>query len=159
MTNDIIEVIQERLDMLRERELICADECRVLRLLVDEIKAQYMKLPLDADGEPIHIGDEVRLNENGGKFTVRGIGENSAGNPVMWCVRESNTQTTRHRIDGDVCHVKPDTVEVLLEEFSQKMNENMGMYIAETIEADEWRRLDEEVIAEYAEKIKKVVEE
>lgn len=40
MTNDTIEVIQERLKMLRDRELLCADECRVLRILVDEIEQQ-----------------------------------------------------------------------------------------------------------------------
>ena len=143
MTNDIIEVIQERLEMLRERELLCYDECRVLRLLVDEIKEQYMKLPLDANGEPIHIGDEVRLNKNGGKFTVRGIGENSAGNPVMWGARELNTQTTRHRIDGEVRLVRPETVENILQDL---MNE---FYFAEN---------ERELISEYAERIKKVVD-
>ena len=131
---------------------------RLLDSLVDDIERTYMKLPIDANGEPIHIGDEVRLNKNGGKFTVRGIGENSAGNPVMWGVRELNAETTRHRIDGEVRLVRPDTVESLLKEFANKMNENIGEYVGEAIDGDEWRRLDEETIAEYAERIKKVVE-
>lgn len=37
MSNNIIEVIKKRLEMLCERELIDSDECKVLRLLVDEI--------------------------------------------------------------------------------------------------------------------------
>ncbi|MBQ9021644.1 MAG: hypothetical protein IJ113_06480 [Eggerthellaceae bacterium] len=93
-------------------EVGAIDMCEI----ADEIERAYMKLPLDADGVPIHVGDYVRLNPEGGIFTVRGVGVNSAGNPVMWGVRELNTQTTRHRIDGEVRHVQPDTVESLLEE-------------------------------------------
>ena len=76
----------------------------------------------------------------------------------MWGVRELNAETTRHRIDGEVRLVRPDTVESLLKEFANKMNENIGEYVGEAIDGDEWRRLDEETIAEYAERIKKVVE-
>lgn len=116
---------------------------RLLDSLGEDIERTYMKLPLDATGEPIHIGDEVRLNKNGGKFTVRGIGENSAGNPVMWGVRELNTETTRHRIDGEVRVVRPETVENILQDL---------MY--ELWDAENER----ELIYEYAERIKKVVD-
>ena len=110
-----------------------------------EIESTHIKLPLDADGVPIHIGDNVRLNPKGGIFTVRGVGVNTAGNPVMWGVRESNTQTTRHRIDGEIHHVQPDTVESLLEDLVE-----VHTYKTESCTAD--------VIAEYAERIRKAVE-
>ena len=88
----------------------------MLREIIEQLEHEYMKLPVDADGVPIRIGDNVRLHPKGGIFTVRGVGVNSAGNPVMWGVRELNTHTTRHRLDGEVRHVQPDTVESLLEE-------------------------------------------
>jgi len=111
-----------------------------------KLDAEYIKLPVDADGVPIHIGDNVRLNPSGGIFTVRGVGVNTAGNPVMWGVRESNTQTTRHRIDDDVRHVQPDTVESLLEEFGRILvPENAQDGLPEFVER-------------YAERIRRVVE-
>jgi len=59
---------------------------------------------------------------------------------------ESNTQTTRHRIDDDVRHVQPDTVESLLEEFGRILvPENAQDGLPEFVER-------------YAERIRRVVE-
>lgn len=46
------------------------------------------------------------------------------------------------------------TVEDVLREFADKMNENMGMYTGEAIDADEWRDADRQTIAEYAAKLR-----
>ena len=45
------------------------------------------------------------------------------------------------------------TIEDVLREFAQEMNENLGMYTGEAIDADEWRKADEDTIAEYAAKL------
>jgi hypothetical protein len=42
----------------------------------------------------------------------------------------------------------------VLREFAEKMNENMGMYTGEAIDADEWRDADRQTIAEYAAKLR-----
>lgn len=138
MTNDIIEVIQERLDMLRERELICADECRVLKVLVDEIKQQYMKLPLGADGAPIRPGDKVVNNKTKIAGEVAAVSDSY--------IRFNNI--AYGYLAGNFQHENPATIENLLEQFA-----------AETVDIDE--RDKEEfgaLLSEYAEKIKAVKE-
>lgn len=152
MTTDIIEVVQERLKMLHERELLCADECRALSLLVEELKQQYIKLPLDADGVPIRTGDTISYREM--------IHPHDCDTIVFYDDGEWRVHTTDSWLLNPIeCrHVKQDTVESLLEEFSQKMTENIGMYTAESIEDDELKRLDEKTIADYAERIRKVAE-
>lgn len=120
----------------------------------------WMRLPVDADGVPIRIGDEVKLHEKGSNLTVRGVGVNSAGNPVIWGVRELNTQTTRHRITDEITHVKPDTVESLLDEFMKD-----AVDIASDKHDVDWEELGKlsiainaDKLADYAERIRKVVE-
>ena len=105
----------------------------------------YMPYPLDAEGEPIHVGDVMEWPD-GNTFEVRGFGDN-----------------TLFYIDGDCCewtsvgmkrHHHEPTVEDVLREFAEKMNENMGMYTGEAIDADEWRDADRQTIAEYAAKLR-----
>ena len=43
---------------------------------------------------------------------------------------------------------------MVVREFAQAMNENMGMYTGEAIDADEWRDADNKTIAEYAAKLR-----
>lgn len=55
--------------------------------------------------------------------------------------------------NGRLFMPKP-TVEDVLREFAQEMNENLGMYTGEAIDADEWRKADERTIAEFAAKLR-----
>jgi hypothetical protein len=55
---------------------------------------------------------------------------------------------------NEVSHYHEPTVEDVLREFAEKMNENMGMYTGEAIDADEWRSADNATIAEYATKLR-----
>ena len=41
-----------------------------------------------------------------------------------------------------------------MREFAEKMNENLGLYTGEAIDADEWRSADAQTIAEYAKRLK-----
>lgn len=114
---------------------------------VDLWGVSYTALPLDADGVPIHVGDEMQnvsapashgtvyrmeLTCDGWWIYFRGVG-----------MRPSNY---RH-------HHEP-TVEDVLREFADEMNQNLGMYTGEAIDADEWRDADAKTIAEYAKRLK-----
>ena len=114
----------------------------------------YTPLPVDADGEPIHVGDVMEA-DNGTTFEVEHISLYQWG----WrCVGEgtdrSGVTCTAHAIPDGCRHHHAPTVEDVLREFAQEMNENLGMYTGEAIDADEWRKADERTIAEYAAKLR-----
>ena len=103
----------------------------------------YIALPVDADGMPWHINDEFEVDE--GIAHVNGIGDNR-----LYYIDNDGMQWTR--ADNKIHHHAL-TVEDVLREFAQEMNENLGMYTGEAIDADEWRKADERTIAEYAAKL------
>ena len=45
------------------------------------------------------------------------------------------------------------TVEDVLREFTDEMNQNLDMYTGEVIDADEWRDADNKTVAEFAAKL------
>lgn len=112
MTNDTIKVIQERLEMLRDNDLINAGEYRALRLLVEEVEQQYMKLPLDADGVPIRIGDVIidPYCKDDKPVTVSAIGKDD-----VFAFGEGGGG---FHFVAVAHHYKPVTVEMLLEQFA-----------------------------------------
>ena len=73
--------------------------------IADEIAERYMKLPVDADGVPIHIGDVMDVLKDGA--IVRGVGENSFES--SWC---------RYENAASYHHVKPRTIEDVLADFA-----------------------------------------
>lgn len=102
---------------LYENERIGHGDYSHLHVLIEDVKREiaecYMKLPVDADGVPIRIGDELCLS----KLTH---GEVSALmlTPDGW----------EWELEGDdwydirfTNHVKPDPVKELLEEFADKI--------------------------------------
>lgn len=139
-TRDPIEMLREglkyerALDLLREQfgiELkpgwVHACLCR----FADEIEAAYMKLPVDADGVPIRVGDEIEY-PNGRRDVVRFITINDdlpTFNGDWWTASKCR-------------HVKPDTVEGIIAEVYHLVRE-----------AEDERGL----IADYAERIRKAV--
>ena len=109
----------------------------------------YIKLPVDADGVPIHLGDVMDGTCPSGKHVSGTV--SAIGNGVFWL---SNVQFSL-KPDYMHHHNEP-TVEDVLREFAEKMNENIGMYVGEAIDADEWRDADAKTIAEYAAKLRLV---
>lgn len=112
----------------------------------------WIRLPKDADGETIYVGDEMCGYgwPNGGVYCraivnevtiLVGPQDGAYRGWLMWAANEC-----RH-------HHAP-TVEDVLREFAEAMNENMGMYTGEAIDADEWRMADERTIAKYAAKLR-----
>ena len=114
----------------------------------DESMAElgWLRLPKDADGVPIYVGD--RLDGYGKTIEVVELRYGRSG----WVIvsRDGNAYADTFAFTH---HHEP-TVEDVLREFAEKMNENMGMYTGEAIDADEWRDADRQTIAEYASKLR-----
>lgn len=110
-------------------------------------ESHYMMLPKDADGEPVHVGDVMEWPTTGETFEVVGVGDG-----VLFytdddeCAEWTGASTKHH-------HHEP-TIEDLLREFAQEMNENMGMYTSEAIDADEWRNADAKTVDKFAAKLR-----
>lgn len=106
----------------------------------------WVRGPLDADGVPIRVGD--RLTDGEHAFTVDEMIVYGDGS---WSIRNEDGNAW----DAcDVTHYHAPTVEDVLREFAEKMNENLGMYTGEAIDADEWRDADAKTVAEYAAKLR-----
>lgn len=74
----------------------------------------YMPLPLDADGVPIHIGDVMEWCDSGEKLTVDGIGID-----VLFYIDGENAEWTAAR---NKHHHHEPTVEDVLREFVTEFN-------------------------------------
>ena len=120
----------------------CADEIEA------EIESRYMLLPVDADGVPIHVGDELRgygLPDGGaivkalnGTMVIVGRlegGKNYAKSGLLWSASETR-------------HYKPRTIEDVLKAFFH-----------DALDADTFCtvRLDD-VLAKYADEIRELME-
>ena len=99
------------------------DGCgKQLHLMADDIENEiadnYMRLPVDADNVPIHVGDVLECNANGyeGTFTVFAIGNDTVvGNHDIEWIRD-NLGKWFH-VASYCHHVKPRTLEDVLNEF------------------------------------------
>ena len=120
----------------------------VLEQAVDELSDEWVKLPVDADGVPIRIGDELDVG-----FVARIVITDDEWPPYIYAYKETPNILSQH-FCNEVSHHHEPTVEDLLREFAEKMNENIGMYMGEAIDADEWRDADRQTIAEYAAKLR-----
>lgn len=82
--------------------------------LIDEIEREvaerFVELPVDADGVPIRVGETCYDRRTGEPFEVSSV----EWNGVCWSAWSKPEQ--RH-IYSEVTHVKPRTVEDVLEEF------------------------------------------
>ena len=141
------------IDNLREYALTAASVNATTRAVlagyIDGIErevADMVPLPMDADGVPIHVGDVME----GYQATIEVDGLRWDGE--SWSLVDMDG--TRWHDCAAFSHHHAPTVEDVLREFAQEMNENLGMYTGEAIEADEWREADERTIAEYAAKLR-----
>lgn len=86
-----------------------------------EIAERYMELPVDADGVPIHMGDSLVARERTASYrgTVVGIEIGNAENLVGLDGYEGY-----RRYSFNQCrHVRPRTIEDVLEEFAHEWND------------------------------------
>lgn len=159
----------DRQAAITEREITStgiADWCQAcdLQAKVDELTEQladmertHMKLPLDADGVPIRIGDEMewtnKLNGEKERFTVAGYTTEYS----TWTHDNCTLMATNDECAEFYCdqcrHVKPDTIESLLQDLADEVWE--ASCTCQTI----WSDSGLDGIAErYAERIRQSIE-
>ena len=101
-------------DRLREAAAECAD--------VTLFGVDYIAVPVDADGEYIHIGDVMEWPYGNGEFIVEGIG----GNTLFYIDKDSNE--CEWTAAGDKRHRHAPTVEDVLREFAK----GLGVPVADS---------------------------
>ena len=134
-------------DMVRKNERL-EKESADLRAELDDLKGNaegfepdaYMKLPLDADGVPIRIGDKV--NVDGDAMTV--LGYRLHNGTLLLIVKESGSIITYSPKPSSVRHFKyvpPDSWEKLEEDASVGAQyycaNRLGIYIRKTLTSDD----------------------
>jgi len=110
--------------------------------IIDEIEAQYMRVPVDMDGVPIWPGDMM--------VTPGGVVEVAAIGPDRMAFVSEDGVFLRGRL-GNLVHAKHDTVEGLLDEF-------LAAYDEWDEHATEDRGERERIFADYAERIRAAVD-
>lgn len=98
--------IADRIDAEHERQLEV--------LYRDMSDAEYFKLPKDADGEPIHIGDVLQWPEDGDTFEVIGIGEDGV---LFYFDPDTDGETADWTASQNKRHYHAPTVEDVLHQF------------------------------------------
>lgn len=126
----------ERLRSLAAHPSRSSLDCDTVHNALDEIEAQYLKLPVDADGVPIRPGDLLVDTTSDYELyaTKMFLGLNG------WAINARRPDELRH--------VKPDTVESVLQEFALACEE----------QGYKNPRIDG-IVEEYADRIRKAVEE
>ena len=152
---DRIDEEHERVVRERRRSCVYYDPERHYCSCHDFDVSGYVELPKDADGEYIHVGDVVDVMPTD-KFT--GHRDVVVTSVIFKHSAALVTVDTADRpftfMPNRIRHHHAPTVEDVLREFAEKMNENLGMYTGEAIDADEWRDADAKTIAEYAAKLR-----
>lgn len=120
-----------------------------------EIAERYMELPVDADGEPIHMGDTVEGELVFDDVTAKGtvttyhIHDNDEPDTVYIKVDCGNgTWTIKELIIKRCHHIKPRTLEDVLRDVWQEA--------LDYAKSDMWRNPDE-VFAERADEIRELL--
>lgn len=120
--------------------------------IADEIEAEiaerYMLAPVDADGVPIRVGDEIQQLNHAGVWTdampVVAVDENGC-----FALTHGLACETRTYVWGNNCrHVKPRTLEDVLEEFADAAAD------VDERDREEWVPL----LAKYADEIRELME-
>lgn len=104
-----------------------------------EIEANYMELPKDADGVPIHVGDKMYRESETYTNTVQFVCEDSY----------MPMSPTTSFLAAGCRHVKPDPLKELFKEFANDVRK----------ERIENAPLAEHVFDEYAERARELMEE
>lgn len=153
----------DSVDKLRE---YAAYNCRVkgwkddLKSLADgieaEVESEYMKLPVDADGVTIHVGDNLHSDETGRDFPCRGYNLTLQGSKKWWtveCCYDSYSGTSEYVSAKSCHHVKPRTLEDVLHDFWEEWESH-------PIDAEWGERLERlrESEAKYADEIRELME-
>ena len=114
-------------------------------IAADLEKAGWVKLPLDADGVPIHVGDVMEWCDPDGEVTVT-CEVDAVGVECFFAWDGANGRYAQ-KCANDYRHHRPPTVEDILKEFASD--------IADVLGGDDFRLEDnDELFAEYAAKLR-----
>jgi len=108
----------------------------------------HMELPRDADGTPIHLGDEMQWRD-GERSSVVAIGDDAVFFDDGEGYEYSTPDCVRH-------YHKPTIEDVLLELVVVAIGDIANKARNENMTYDDWEKSNE-VIAEYAEKLREVM--
>ena len=114
---------------------------RIIDLLTDDDDDAYMRIPVDADDVPIHIGDRVVEHEDGHDFTVDGYEYDGE----WWVFHRDGIRAPAH----DCTHYK---VMDVLSELVEKVYESAWKDGKEGVRYHMYEH--EELIKEYSEKLR-----
>lgn len=148
-----IEELEAELEAEREESAFLDAECDRLSVAIADMEQTHMKLPLDADGVPIRPGERLTFEMNdpgmctGYDFMLR------EGRWIL-VVRDSEGRGGCRFLAADKArHVKPETVESLLQELADEVWE------ASCTCQTTWSDSGLDGIAErYAERVRKAME-
>ena len=120
-----------------------------------EISERFMLLPCDADGAPIHVGDEIECSANGyeGTFTVFAIGDGTiVGNHDIEWIR--NNPSKWFHVASYCRHVKPDPLKELLRDACMNA---MRIRCEQGVGTDISIEVDETELTSYADRIRELM--
>ena len=111
----------------------------------------WVRLPKDADGVPIRVGDELAGYgyPNGGAYCKAIVGEWG----ILAGEQECNYQRWLLWSAYDVRHHHAPTVEDVLRDMHAKLDEVTALYVGEAIDSDERDSDEARIFAEYAAKL------
>lgn len=108
----------------------------------------WVRLPKDADGEYIHIGDWM---ENGERVE-RIVLTDGSWEPYVYLAK---TPYVLHEyFCNEISHHKQPTVEDVLRDMHAKLDEVTALYVGEAIDSDERDRDEARIFAEYTSKLR-----
>jgi hypothetical protein len=141
--------IADRIDAKHESACAAAYGSGVMSVPIALDESAWVESPKDADGVPIRIGDVM---EN---IVCPSVHREVTGVGVE-CFYGFDEGNGRYSQFGANCyrHHHTPTVEDVLREFADEMNQNLGMYAGEAIDADEWRDVDNKTIAKFAARLR-----
>lgn len=129
--NDALKVICKRFGVSTEWS---AEDAA--RKVLEALESQYMELPTDADGVPIHIGDYLQLSETRGHVVA-----------LTYCPCNELPWEWQCDSDGDwyntafTLHAKPRTVEDVLREYGDAVDRLGQANVDMSTYADELREM------------------
>ena len=139
---------------LYEKERIGHGDYSHLHVLIEDVKREitekYMLLPVDADGVPIHVGDELMTSEYSKRFTCTGYSYQTEGyEKPHWSIayRYDDYDGTTEFVSLRSCrHVNPRTIEDVLKAFFH-----------DALDADAYCTVHiDDVIAKYADELRQM---
>lgn len=144
--------VREKLDAIADR--IDAEHQKAIRELNNLADASVL-LPVDADGEVIHVGDAMERGDAHGRVIALMLSNypKKWGGGLHWSIQLEGEQAPT-ALDLTFHHHHAPTVEDVLREFADEMNQNLGMYTGEAIDADEWRDADAKTVEKFAAKLR-----